>query len=432
MSTKKKPRKRKPSTKKRTPKKVKSGGRKAPKYKVDDAKVQRSIQNIFEAEQARSVGPKITLEQLKRQVEAYEDVAKEVLMLDEDKVRASIEIIITKVATSILKENGLSYSVPSRSSNNQKYVAELDRIVLLGRVTERVFSNVKATRKTAITTRILQLVYEICSKRIHVTKRDLFYTDVKLFIKQDESDNVLDDLATMVGCTRSSLNVVASEKGVVLGQIQFKEAGDDIDCTKMGIGGKSIPPFIDRITHIRGTAKFILLVEKDAAFMRLAEDRFYNKYHCIIITAKGQPDVATRLFLRKIKDTLKIPVLGLVDSDPYGLKILSVYMTGSKNMSYDSAHLTTPDIKWLGVRPSDLETYNIPEQCRLDMTEHDMRTGRDLMKEEFIIKNPDWLRELELMLKMKKKAEIQALSNFGFQYLTEEYLPRKLAEQDWF
>ena len=60
--------------------------------------------------------------------------------------------------------------------------------------------------------------------------------------------------------------------------------------------------------------------------MRLAEDRFYNNYPCIIVTAKGQPDVATRLFLRKLKQTLKIPVLGLVDSDPYGLKILSVYM----------------------------------------------------------------------------------------------------------
>jgi meiotic recombination protein SPO11 len=46
---------------------------------------------------------------------------------------------------------------------------------------------------------------------------------------------------------------------------------------------------------------------------------------------------------------LKIPVLALVDSDPYGLKILSVYSSGSKQMSYDSSHLTTSDIKWLGV-----------------------------------------------------------------------------------
>ncbi|CAM9459364.1 unnamed protein product, partial [Chrysoparadoxa australica] len=218
-------------------------------------------------------------------------------------------------------------------------------------------------------------------------------------------------------------------QGLVVGRVSFKEAGDLIDCTRMGVGGKAIPPYVDQITDITSDADFILLVEKEAAYMRLAEDRFYNRYPCIVITAKGQPDVATRLFLKLLRSQLKIPVLGLVDSDPYGLKILSVYVSGSKNMSYDSASLTTPDIKWLGVRPSDLDRYNIPEQCRLDMTEHDIKTGKELLQEEFIQKNPEWHYELELMIKMKKKAEIQALSSFGFQYLTESYLPQKLANK---
>lgn len=52
-----------------------------------------------------------------------------------------------------------------------------------------------------------------------------------------------------------------------------------------------------QVGNIRSDAMFILLVEKDAAFMRLAEDRFYNTYPCIIVTAKGQPDVATRWVL---------------------------------------------------------------------------------------------------------------------------------------
>ena len=160
----------------------------------------------------------------------------------------------------------------------------------------------------------------------------------------------------------------------------------------MGIGGKAIPPFIDKITDIVSDAEFILLVEKEAAFMRIAEDRFYNKYRCIVITAKGQPDVATRLFLRKLKAQLKIPILGLFDSDPYGLKILSVYMSGSKNMSYDSAHLTTADIKWLGVRPTDLKKYKIPEQCRLPMTDTDIKTGQDLLQEDFVKANPAWVK----------------------------------------
>ncbi|GLE08352.1 hypothetical protein PINS_up019417 [Pythium insidiosum] len=61
-------------------------------------------------------------------------------------------------------------------------------------------------------------------------------------------------------------------------------------------------------------------------------------------------------------------------------------------MSYDSASLTTPDIKWLGVRPSDLKKYKIPEQCRLEMKDTDMKTGRDLLEEEFIKKNPHGTR----------------------------------------
>ena len=303
--------------------------------------------------------------------------------------------------------------------------------MLKDKATFRPFASISSVRKTAVTTRILQLIHQLCGKNIHVTKRDLFYTDVKLFVEQAQSDTVLDDVSCMLGCTRSSLHVVASEKGVVVGRLRFVEDGDAIDCTKMGVGGKAIPPNVDKVTSMESDAKFILLVEKDAAFMRLAEDRFYNRFPCIIITAKGQPDVATRLFLKKMKTDLSLPVLGLVDSDPYGLKILSVYGSGSKNMSYDSSNLTTPDIKWLGVRPSDLNRYQIPEQCRLPMTDGDIKTGKDLLQEEFIKKNPEWYAELELMVKTKEKAEIQALSSFGFQYLSEVYLPLKLQEGDW-
>ena len=138
-------------------------------------------------------------------------------------------------------------------------------------------------------------------------------------------------------------------------------------------------------------------------FAASQEDRFYHKYPCIVITAKGQPDVATRMFLSRITTELKIPVLGLVDSDPYGLKILSVYMSGSKNMSDDSASLTTPDIKWLGLRPSDLNKYDLPDQCRLDMTENDIKTGQELMKEDFIMKNPKWMKELEIMVSRMRR-----------------------------
>ncbi|KAL6277775.1 hypothetical protein ACE6H2_021376 [Prunus campanulata] len=150
------------------------------------------------------------------------------------------------------------------------------------------------------------------------------------------------------------------------------------------------------------------------------EKRDYDyRFPSIAVTAKGQPDVATRLFLRKMKLELKLPVLALVDSDPHGLKILSVYGCGLKNMSYDSANLTTPDIKWLGIRPCDLDKYKIPEQRRLTMTDQDIKTGKEMLEEDFVKKNPKWVEELTLMVKTKQKAEIQALSTFGFQSLRD-------------
>ncbi|KAL3133143.1 DNA topoisomerase 6 subunit A [Trebouxia sp. C0009 RCD-2024] len=356
---------------------------------------------------------------------------REVVDKSADSVLDEVESTIYQVAQQILRGEGFTYGIPSRSKGNQVYVPELDRIVLKDSKSQRPFASTSTCRKAVITTRILQLIHELCLKRIHVTKRDLFYTDVKLFEEQGNSDSTLDDVACLLGCTRSSLHVVASEKGVVVGRLTFREDGDLIDCQRMGVGGKAIPPNVDKVDSIVSDALFILLVEKDAAFMRLAEDRFYNTYPCIIMTAKGQPDVASRLFLRKLKDTLKIPVLALVDSDPYGLKILSVYMKGSMNMSYDSSNLTTPDIKWLGVRPSDLDRFNIPEQCRLPMTDEDMKTGKRLMEEDFVKANPLWVSELEIMVQSKVKAEIQALSSFGFQYLSQVYLPLKLQEGDW-
>ena len=63
--------------------------------------------------------------------------------------------------------------------------------------------------------------------------------------------------------------MVASEKGVVVGRLSFREDGDLIDCRRMGVGGKAIPPNVDKVSDIQSDATFILLVEKDAAFMRL-------------------------------------------------------------------------------------------------------------------------------------------------------------------
>ena len=208
--------------------------------------------------------------------DAKASIPKDIVEVDElsaTEVLEGIESIAMKITQQVLAKQGFSLDIPSRAASNQIYVKEWDRIVLGSKRTGRSFINVRESRKSAITLRVMQLLHAVLVKRIHITKRDLFYTDVKLFVDQAESDGVLDDVATMIGCTRSNLHVVASDKGLVVGRIQFEEDGDPIDCTRMGVGGKAIPPYIDKIENIRSDAEFILLVEKEAAYMRMAVRR---------------------------------------------------------------------------------------------------------------------------------------------------------------
>ena len=80
------------------------------------------------------------------------------------------------------------------------YIPELDRLVLRDKMVERIFGNASSARKTAIRRACCRSRSSLCcSTSARATKRDLFYTDVKLFKQQTESDDVLDDAACMVG-----------------------------------------------------------------------------------------------------------------------------------------------------------------------------------------------------------------------------------------
>lgn len=71
---------------------------------------------------------------------------------------------------------------------------------------------------------------------------------------------------------------------------------------------------------------------------------------------KGYPDVATRQLVATLAACLprRIPILGLVDGDPYGLDILSVYKYGSRAMEHEEGKLAAPRVKYLGVFASEL------------------------------------------------------------------------------
>jgi meiotic recombination protein SPO11 len=339
--------------------------------------------------------------------------------------------ITDSIIEKIYESGRPSIQLPSRSASNIIWDEESDLLLLGKQITEKQFHSLASVADLTRLMRVLEIVNELLLKDIHATKREVFYTDVKLFGEQKNSDKSIEDVASMLYTTRNSTHVVASAKGTCIGRLRIRDKNDIIDLEGLGSGGWKISPMLDNIEILDSDAEFILVIEKDAAMMRFAEARFWRKFPSILLTAEGVGNVATRMFLKRLSKELSLPVFSLVDSDPYGHYIHSVYLRGSKRLSYESPFLATPNIKLLGVLTKDLDKYKIPQEARLNMNKMDIKRTKDLLNEDFVKKNKKWRDDLSLALKLQVKAEIQAFSSHGFEFLTDQYLPEKLTTGDW-
>lgn len=64
----------------------------------------------------------------------------------------------------------------------------------------------------------------------------------------------------MVGCTRESLHIISSEKGVVIGDLVLQIGGKEINCAP---DQQRIPASTEKkkVECIKSNAKFVLLIE---------------------------------------------------------------------------------------------------------------------------------------------------------------------------
>ena len=402
-----------------------SGGRRQPDKITKDEVSKGKMKHVLEE---RSKLKKTSRTKIEDLPEGIHEIAE----IDREEGMRRIEEIFRKVFVETIKTGQPVLKVPSRSASNVIYDEASDLLLLGQNFMDRKWDDIGTVKKFTAQLRVLQIIHELLDMNVHGSKREVFYTDVALFEDQNRgSDPLIEDSAVMLGTYRKNIHVTANDRGLVVGRVSYMDNGDLIDCTRQGSSGKNVNPMQDHISDLESDAEFILVVEKQAAFLRLAEDKFYEKYPCIILTGSGQPNVATRIFLRRMSHELQLPVMAIMDSDPYGLDILRVYGLGSKALSYESYELATPDINWLGVRPSDLDKYNLPQNTRLPMSKMDISRAKIMMEEKFVKVRPEWVKELKIMIETKQKAEIQALASRGIKFFTEEYLPTKIETGDW-
>lgn len=340
----------------------------------------------------------------------------------------------------IKKEKNPDIELPIRVLSNI-YFDEKSGLVRLGdKTSHRTYLNVAHTRKFMQTLMVAAECKKIIDQDVTTTIRDLYYT-LKRTIPgtkentvedQSESDPIIEDLEAALDTLRERLHLQADRKGYVAGPIIVNDVGDKIDCAKMGSSGWAIPSNVEPevIKFEKCTADFILVIEKDAVWQRLNQDKFWKKYNCLILTGKGQPARGCRRLINRMHKELKLPVYVMTDADAWGYYIYSVIKQGSINLSFLSDRLGTPSAKFIGLTTRDVAKFGIPENVTIKLNKGDIKRANEMLKYIWF-KPEEWQDELKHMLEVGFKLELEALSAKGIKYISEKYLPQKIRDKDF-
>lgn len=265
----------------------------------------------------------------------------------------------------------------------------------------------------------------------YMSKHTIKGTSEKTFDAQDESDPIIEDLEVAIDSLREELHVFASNRGNLVGPVTLVDDGNTLDCAAMGSAGYPVPSIVepDVIQFKKCSAKFILHVEKDTVWRRFHEDRFWDEHQCIVSHGGGQPARGMRRLLRRMHEELKLPVYVLLDNDPWGYYIYSVIKHGSINLAYESQRMAVPDAKFIGVSSFDYERCDMRDDVKIELDKNDINRAKQILEYPWFAGKKPWEKEIRKMISNGFKMEVEAMISKDLTYLTEQYVPMKLADK---
>lgn len=345
------------------------------------------------------------------------------------------------VVTAAKRNRDPHLDVPTRALSNVRYNRR-KRFIEMGRNTNRrQLFNLSQAKSYMQTMLVASGAKRLIEQGKTTSIRGLFYllkhtiegTKEETFQQQSDCDPVIEDVEVTLNALREELHVYASNRGGMVGHLVLDDTGDEIDCSRMGSGGYSIPSIVEPevIRFKKCDAKFVLHVEKDTVWRRFNEDKFWKSHKCILTHGGGQPPRGVRRLLYRLHNELKLPVYCLLDNDPWGYYIYSVIKQGSINLAYESKRMAIPDARFIGLRSKDYERCGLTPSVRIDLNANDRKRAQQIARYPWFESKKAWQKEIGLMIKNDFKLEVEALISKDISYITEEYVPARLKDRDW-
>jgi len=357
------------------------------------------------------------------------------------RTRHKLGELAESIATSAMAGREPKMRVPTRSASNTRWNKSRGILQMGSGVNERQLFNLGQARKFMQTMLHSKGIVELIRQGKTSSLRGMYYqakhtiegTKEQTFDDQTESDAILEDLEVTLGSLREELHVFAKKRGAMVGNITLIDNGDEIDCRRMGTGGYAIPSICEPnvIEFKRCEADFVLHVEKDTVWQRFNEDRFWETHNCILTEGSGQPPRGVRRLLHRLNRELGLPVICLLDCDPWGHYIFSVIKQGSISLAFESERLAIPDARFLGLRAEDYDRCGLSDAVKIDLNDRDTARAKQIAAYPWFADHKGWQREIKRMLGNGFKMEVESLITKDISYVTETYVPERLEAEDW-
>lgn len=356
---------------------------------------------------------------------------------DYSEVIKKIDTIAAQVYDDLQKSEIPALRLSTRTKSNIMFDKKYSVWKYGKNMTERSVKSLDGAYMVLRTMYMVDFIKDMIKANKSSTLREMYYIsegwDLAKFHSQPESDSLAEDLEVITRCMREDFKLRPEEDGArVIGNLTIEEITRNntkkkIHCQDdVGDSGYSIPYNVDpeKISIKNADADFIVAVETGGMFDRLVENQFDTKSRAILVHLKGQPARSTRRFIKRLNEEKNIPVLVFTDCDPWSYRIFASVAYGAIKTAHISEFLATPSAQYLGVTPSDIENYDLPTDT---LTKEDIKALKSELTDPRF-QDSFWKNEIHLQIKSGKKSEQQALAKYGLDYVTDTYLPEKLAE----
>src|SRR5438477_4687035 len=342
--------------------------------------------------------------------------------------RGKIVEMADEVSSSAFRGREISLQVPTRTRSNTIWNKSRGILQMGGAKSTRELFNLNGAKQFMQTCLHGNSIKELIDAEKSLSLRGMYYkglhtvagTKEKTFADQGESDGILEDLEVTLGSLREELHIFAENRGAMVGNITVVDKGDEIDCRRMGSGGYAIPSITepDVIEFKKIDAEFVLHVVKGTVWNRFNEDRFWEKHDCILTYGGGQAPRGVCRLLQRFSGEAKLPIICLLDCDPWGHYIYSVIKQGSISLAFESERLAIPDAKFLGIRAKDYEECDLSDDVQIELNDNDKKRAGEIAAYPWFKDNKGWQREIAKMMSNGFKMEVESLITRDISYVT--------------